>query len=161
MPGLENNFTITTAKTEKDFSEAKVLFLEYAHELNVDLCFQDFDKELEEISSIYNRPSGMLLLLRIGTGTAGCVELRKITAKISEMKRMYIRKQFRGKGLSRDLLAELFSFAKSAGYKCVRLDTLPQMREALSLYRSLGFTETAPYRFNPVHGAKFMELQLG
>ena len=158
---MENNFSIITAKTENDFAEAKVLFLEYAKELNVDLCFQGFDKELNEISSIYNFPSGILLLLKNKNGFIGCVGLKKIDDEISEMKRMYVKKEFRGKGLSRKLISELFSFAKKSGYKSVQLDTLPQMKEAISLYESFGFREIPPYRFNPVEGTKYMELKLG
>ena len=156
---MENTFSISPAKTEKDFSEAKVLFLEYAKELNVDLCFQGFDKELQEISSIYNSPSGILLLLKHDNYFIGCAGLRRITDEISEMKRLYIKKEFRGKGMSRKLISELFSFAVKMNYKSMRLDTLPQMKEAVSLYQSLGFKETAPYRFNPVEGTKYMELE--
>ena len=156
---MKNNFSIITAKTGSDFSEAKVLFLEYAKELNVDLCFQDFNKELQEISSIYNSPSGILLLLKNENSFIGCIGLRKTSDEISEMKRMYIKKEFRGKGLSRNLISKLFSFARKMNYKSVRLDTLPQMKEAISLYQSLGFKETTPYRFNPVEGTKYMELK--
>jgi ribosomal protein S18 acetylase RimI-like enzyme len=98
-------------------------------------------------------------LLQIENSFAGCVGLREITSEIAEMKRLYIRKEFRGKGLSRELIAGLFSAAKKMNYKAVRLDTLPQMKEAISLYQSLGFTETTPYRFNPVEGTKYMELK--
>ena len=157
---MENNFSITIAKTGNDFSEAKVLFLEYAKELSIDLCFQNFDKELIEIATQYNSPSGVLLLLKNKNESVGCVGLRKINDEISEMKRMYIRKNFRGKGLSKKLIERLLSHAKQMQYKSLRLDTLPQMKEAISLYVSFGFKETKPYRFNPVEGTKYMELSL-
>jgi len=166
---VENNFNITIAKTEKDFSEAKVLFLEYAKELNLDLCFQNFDKELKEITIQYAEPSGVLFLLRKDIVSVGCVGLRKFKHtspeneadkfSIGEMKRLYIKKEFRGKGWSRKLAEEVLQHAKNMKYKTVRLDTLPQMKEAISLYLSLGFKEIKPYRFNPVEGTKYMELK--
>ena len=157
---MKNDVEIIIAKTKKEFSEAKVLFLEYAKELNVDLCFQGFDKELREIEIQYNDPSGILLLLKNKNGFIGCVGLRKINEEISEMKRMYVKKEFRGKGLSKELIKELIRQAKELKYKSIRLDTLPQMKEAIHLYSSFGFKEIQPYRFNPVDGTKYMQLYI-
>lgn len=157
---MEQNLNITIAKTEKEFSQAKVLFLEYSKELDVDLCFQGFEQELEEIAVQYNKPSGVLLLLQNGSLNVGCVGLRKVEDGISEMKRMYIRKEFRGKGWSKKLIGELLKHARSMKYTSIRLDTLPQMKEAISLYISVGFKEIKPYRHNPVEGTKYMELTL-
>ncbi len=157
---MKDNFSIITAKTKDHFSEAKVLFLEYAKELDVDLCFQGFDKELEEIAVQYNAPEGVLLLLTDNDKNIGCVGLRKMEDGAAEMKRMYIKKDFRGKGLSKLLIEQLLQHAKGRKYKSVRLDTLPQMKEAVNLYISFGFKEIQPYRFNPVDGTKYMEKQL-
>lgn len=157
---VENNFSIIVAKTEKDFSEAKLLFLDYAKELNLDLCFQNFDKELEEISVQYNKPNGVLLLLKHKNKNVGCVGLRKIAEGKAEMKRMYIQKKFRGEGCSKKLLEELLHRAEQTNYRTVRLDTLPQMKEAIGLYLSFGFKEIKSYRFNPVAGTKYMELKI-
>lgn len=157
---MENDFSISTAKSENDFSGAKLLFLEYAKELNIDLCFQNFDRELKEISVLYNVPSGILFLLKCKNEFIGCVGLRKINDEISEMKRMFIKKEFRGKGLSKNLINNLIAHAKQMNYKTIRLDTLPQMKEAVNLYTLIGFKEIKPYRFNPVDGAKYMELTL-
>lgn len=157
---MENDFSIIAAQKENDFSEAKLLFLEYAKELNINLCFQNFDKKLKEISVRYNAPSGFLLLLKYKNEFIGCAGLRKIKDEISEMKRMYIKKEFRGKGLSKKLIEEIVSRAKKMNYKTIWLDTLPQMKEAITLYLAFGFKEIKPYRFNPVDGTKYMELIL-
>lgn len=154
---MNNSITITIAKTENHFSEAKVLFLEYAKELDVDLCFQDFDQELQEMDIQYNAPGGILLLLENASGFAGCVGFRKVSEEIAEMKRMYIQKEFRGKGWGKRLIEELLEHAKKLNYTSIRLDTLPQMKEAIRLYTAFGFKEIPPYRHNPIEGTKYME----
>lgn len=156
---VKNNFEIIIATAEEHFSVAKVLFLEYAKELNVDLCFQGFDEELKNISVQYNAPGGVLLLLTQNNDPVGCVCLRKTSDEVAEMKRMYIKKEFRGKGLSKQLIEKLLDHAKELKYKAVRLDTLPQMKEAMNLYLCIGFKEIQPYRFNPVEGTRYMQIQ--
>ena len=160
MPVLVDHPVILIAETENDFSDAKLLFLEYAEELNIDFCFQDFDKELNEIAVQYHPPSGVLLLMKGRNELMGCVGLRRIDGEVSEMKRMYIRKQFRGEGWSKKLIHDLLAHAKELKYRSVRLDTLPQMKEAVQLYLAFGFREIKPYRFNPVEGTTYMELKL-
>ena len=91
---------------------------------------------------------------------AGCVAIRKITERICEMKRLYVRPEFRKRGIAKKLTLEIIKEAKRIGYKKMRLDTAPFMKEAIALYNSLGFKEIEPYRYNPLHGAKFMELSL-
>ena len=125
-----------TAATEEDYREAKALLREYEAEIEVDLCFQGFEEELEALERVYGPPGGRFLLLRQGERTAGCVALRDLGGGICEMKRLFLRPGFRGTGLGR---------------KC---------GERIALYRSMGFTEIAPYTENPCEGALFMQLRL-
>ena len=136
------------------------LFVEYAQAIAVDLCFQDFERELTELPGRYAPPAGSLLLALDGTNAAGCVALRNIGDGICEMKRLYVRPAFRGKGLGRALASDIIAAAKQIGYERMRLDTLSSMKEAIALYQSLGFRHIAPYYDNPNRGAAFMELDL-
>ena len=139
---------------------AKQLFLEYANSLNFSLCFQNFDKELTGLPGEYSPPSGRLVLAFEDGKLAGCVALRKIDNDICEMKRLYMRPEFRARGIGRRLATKIIEEAPEIGYLTMRLDTAPSMKEAISLYRSLGFKEIEQYRSNPIAGALFMELRL-
>lgn len=152
--------TIVQAESQDDVARARELFVEYAASLEVDLCFQNFDEELSSLPSDYGPPSGRLLLALVSGELAGCVALRRIDRSACEMKRLYVRPRFRGIRLGRALAASVIDQAHELGYGAMRLDTLPSMREAIPLYRSLGFRPIAPYRANPVEGALFMELKL-
>ncbi len=160
----ENEFTIhelIQARSATHIEQARELFKEYAAWLDVDLCFQSFEKELAELPGDYFPPDGRLFLLFDGTQLAGCVALRKIDEGVCEMKRLFLRAEFRGKGLGRFLVEAAIRAAKEIGYECMRLDTLAlQMGDAIALYRSMGFREIEPYYQNPVPGAKFMEIEL-
>ena len=136
------------------------LFIEYAQAIAVDLCFQDFERELTELPGRYAPPAGSLLLALDGTNAAGCVALRNLGDGICEMKRLYVRPAFRGKGLGRALASDIVAAARQIGYERMRLDTLSSMKEAIALYQSLGFRRIAPYYDNPNRGAVFMELDL-
>jgi putative acetyltransferase len=151
---------IIQAHSEQYIPEVRKLFLEYEKSMNIDLCFQNFDKELSGLPGNYAPPPGCLLLATENDLIAGCVALRKISGEVCEMKRLYIRPEFRGRSLGRALTKSIMGEAKSRGYRTMRLDTLPVMKEAIALYRSLGFYEIQPYRFNPVEGALFLELVL-
>jgi len=137
------------------------LFLEYAQSLGFSLCFQSFDTELAGLPGDFAPPKGRLLLADFGAEAAGCVALHMIDNDIGEMKRLYVRPQFRGKGLGKALAERIIVEALEIGYKKLRLDTVePVMRTAVAMYRQLGFREIAPYRPNPIEGALYMELQL-
>ena len=145
------------AATPDQIEEVRGLFREYAASLDVDLCFQNFARELAELPGAYDP----ILLASPDIGAiAGCVALRPLSATISEMKRLYVRPQFRGHDLGRQLADAVIQTARQKGYQALRLDTLPQMQTAIALYRRLGFREIAPYCANPVPGALFMELSL-
>jgi len=149
-----------TAVTEEHYREARALLREYEVEIEVDLCFQGFEEELETLDRVYGSPGGRFFLVRQGERTAGCVALRDLGSGICEMKRLFVRPGFRGKGLGRECAERIVRTAREMGYAAMRLDTLPAMHPAIGLYRSMGFTEIAPYTVNPCEGALFMELGL-
>src|SRR6202030_2654925 len=125
------------------------------------LCFQSFDQELAGLPGDYAPPDGRLLLAQYRDQLAGCVALHGLGSGICEMKRLYLRPQFRGEGLGRALAERIIAEARQIGYQRMRLDTVePVMKDAVALYRKLGFTEIAPYCPNPIAGAMYMELEL-
>jgi putative acetyltransferase len=152
---------IVSADTPDAIDEVRRLFREYEASLGVDLSFQGFEQELAGLPGAYAPPAGRLLLATDGTQVAGCVALRPLGEGTCEMKRLYVRPARRGARLGRRLAAAAIGEAQAIGYARVRLDTLPSMREAIALYRSLEFVEIAPYAVNPVRGALFMERALG
>lgn len=151
---------IIRAETDNHFEEARLLFEEYAVSLRIDLSFQDFDEELANLPDQYSLPNGCLLLAFHEDQIAGCVALRELGGGVCEMKRLYVKPQFRSLRIGGLLAERIIEEAKMLGYSRMRLDTLPSMMQAQSLYKSLGFQEIAPYRFNPVEGTIFMELRL-
>jgi ribosomal protein S18 acetylase RimI-like enzyme len=149
------------AESDEQIAQARELFLEYAQSLGFSLCFQNFDKELAHLPGDYAPPEGRLLLADYEGRLAGCVALHKLEPQICEMKRLYLRPQFRGKGLGRALADRIITEARQIGYERMRLDTVePVMKDAVAMYRRLGFHEIAPYRTNPIAGAMYMELLL-
>jgi ribosomal protein S18 acetylase RimI-like enzyme len=146
--------------TPKQVEGVRTLFLEYASSLGFSLRFQEFESELRTLPGEYAPPVGALMLAVEEEQLIGCVALRKITHDTCEMKRLYIRPAFRGKGSGRRLAIAVIEEARRIGYARIRLDTVATMKEAISLYRSLGFKEIEPYRYNPIEGASFMELVL-
>jgi ribosomal protein S18 acetylase RimI-like enzyme len=141
--------------------DVRTLFLEYAQSLNFNLCFQSFERELKELPGDYRLPAGRLVLSRVDGQPAGCVALRMLEPRICELKRLYVRREFRGHQLGKQLTDHVLNEARHAGYSAVRLDTVSgTMDRAIELYRSLGFKEIAPYYSNPIPNALYMELSL-
>jgi len=158
---VSTRLLIIHAESPPQFAQARELFLEYAQSLGFSLCFQSFDKELAGLPGDYAPPDGRLLLAEHSGQLAGCVALHKIQPEICEMKRLYLRPQFRGKGAGRALAQAIISEARAIGYRKMRLDTVePIMKDAVAMYRRLGFREIEPYRPNPIEGAMYMELGL-
>jgi putative acetyltransferase len=147
-------------RSEADWRQARRLVEEYAASLNLDLSFQDFGHEIEHLAGEYGAPAGAFLLAEENGAFFGCVGLRQFADGVGEIKRLYVSPAARVRGVGRLLAEGIVAAAKRLGYARLLLDTLPSMTEAQSLYRSLGFKPTAPYRFNPVPGAAYLELVL-
>ncbi|MFY3383207.1 GNAT family N-acetyltransferase [Paracidovorax sp. MALMAid1276] len=156
--------TLRTAATPADMDAVREIFREYARALGVDLCFQDFDRELAELPGDYAEPRGALLLAEVEGTVAGCCALRPLDSadypNASEMKRLFVRKAFRGFGLGRELAEAILDKARLAGYACVLLDTLDDMESARALYTDLGFEEIPPYYHNPIAGAHYLKADI-
>jgi GNAT superfamily N-acetyltransferase len=139
------------------------LFREYQLALGVDLCFQNFDREVSELPGCYSPPRGEILLACVGRLAAGVVALRPLGPEIenmAEMKRLYVRPAFRGHQLGRRLAEACLTEARRIGYHRLRLDTLGRMTEANALYRALGFTPIARYYDNPLPDVLYFERVL-
>ena len=156
-PGIQ----LIQAASFEQVELARELFLEYADSLGFSLSFQRFDEELKNLPGAYAPPSGRLLLAHHQRKAAGCVALRPLDRKICEMKRLYVRPAYRGKGVGRILVDRVIAEARIIGYERMRLDTIESsMQDAIALYRRRGFREIAPYRSNPIAGALYLELLL-
>ncbi|MGG0178385.1 GNAT family N-acetyltransferase [Gottfriedia acidiceleris] len=152
--------SIVKAYTVDDFKQVRNLFIEYAESLDINLEFQNFEEELKNIPGKYESPEGCILVAMHEGQPAGCVALRKIDKDICEMKRLYVKPNLNGKGTGRALASSIIKEAKQLDYHFMRLDTLSKMKPAISLYESLGFYRIEPYRFNPIEGALYLELDL-
>jgi putative acetyltransferase len=161
VSSVVKGFAFAQAETPAQLAPARELFREYAQSLGFSLCFQNFDQELATLPGGYAPPEGRLLLAEYEGQVVGCVALHKLEPGICEMKRLYLRPAARGKGLGRVLAGRIIAEARHIGYQRMRLDTIePVMKDAVAMYRKLGFKEIAPYCPNPMSGVIYMELQL-
>lgn len=147
----------------ENLGHIRALFRAYVEWTGVDLSFQNFDEEFVNLPGGYAEPNGSLLIALMDGKPAGCVAVRKLAkldAGICEMKRLYVKPEFNGQGLGKKLTQEIIAEGRRLGYAKMRLDTLAKMTAALNLYRSLGFREIEAYRFNPLPGTVYMELDL-
>jgi ribosomal protein S18 acetylase RimI-like enzyme len=162
---MSPTYRIAEAATAAQFDAARSLIEEYAAQIGtsmgVDLGFQNFSAELNQLPAMYGPPSGCLLLASRDDEWIGCCALRRFTDEIGEMKRLYVKPTARGADLGRRLTERLVATARALGYRRMVLDTLQGMVAAQTLYRSVGFRETEPYYFNPMAGVSYMELDLG
>jgi len=160
LPRIE----LTFPETPQDLEAVRAIFREYAEGLGVDLCFQNFEQELAALPGDYAAPRGALLLARVDGALAGCCALRPLDnadyPNAAEMKRLYVRKAFRGFGLGRQLAESAMDAARRVGYDCVLLDTLDDMEAARALYEDLGFQDIPPYYHNPIAGAHYLKADL-
>jgi len=156
--------TLLTATGPEHLAVLRELFQEYADSLSIDLCFQQFDTELATLPGDYAEPRGAVLLALVDGAPAGCCALRPLDAadypNASEMKRLYVRKAFRGFGLGRQLAEATLDAARQRGYASVLLDTLDDMESARALYTDLGFAEIPPYYHNPIPGAHYLKVDI-
>ena len=155
---------LVTADTPARLDAARLILREYAESLGIDLCFQDFDRELATLPGEYAPPGGLLLLAYVDEELAGCGAFRALAdvdyANACEMKRLYVRRAFRRFGLGRLLAQALLDRATEAGYSTMLLDTLDDMEAARGLYATLGFEDVPPYYFNPIAGAHYLKADL-
>ena len=151
---------IAQARTTQEIANVRKLFLEYQHWLGHDLTFQHFETELAELPGQYAPPTGCLLMASYAKKTVGCVALRKLEDAVCEMKRLFVKPEYRHLGAGKALADAVVAEAKKLGYSKMRLDTLPSMPRAIALYTTLGFKEIAPYYDTPIEDTVFMELDL-
>lgn len=144
----------------EELEEVRDIFVEYAAFLQVDLCFQDFEKELQTLRQVYLPPFGCIILAKEENQVLGCIALKPIGEGVCEMKRLYVKPAARGKGLGNQLVEELIGFAQKVGYKTMKLDTISSLKEAIKLYRAKGFVETNPYVYNPLADVYYFQLTL-
>jgi ribosomal protein S18 acetylase RimI-like enzyme len=144
----------------EDLDNIKALFMEYAQSLEVDLCFQDFNQELDSLPGKYAFPDGRLYIAYLDDKVVGCIALRRYDENRSELKRMYIRNGYRGLGISKILVQKIIQDAIELKYESILLDTLNTMKPAINLYKSFGFEEIEPYYVNPLDGATYFSLNL-
>jgi len=151
---------IRIAKDENDFNEGKNIILEYVDWLGIDLSFQNFDKEINNLSKMYSEPNGGIILALKNKTVIGIVCIRKFKGENCELKRMFVKKDFRNSGIGRMMLENAIALAKKLNFKRIKLDTDKSMIAAIKLYLEYGFKEISPYRYNPIESAKFYELEL-
>lgn len=158
------DITIRWAQGSEDIEVVRALFLDYQADLGIDLCFQGFSAELDQLPGVYAAPNGAIALALVDGRPAGCCAFRPLEGSdhlnACEMKRLFVRPAFRGFGLGRQLVDLILSEARLAGYTNMLLDTLTDMEAARALYQEAGFYEVAPYYHNPIAGAHYLKVEL-
>ena len=158
---LLSEIELLEASTPEHLAQVRRLFRAYADWLEVDLCFQGFERELAELPGCYAPPAGRLLIARVGGEVVGCVGLRRLETSVCEMKRLWVEPGFAGYGVGRALAEAIVAAARQIGYRRMRLDTIPaRMPAAQHLYAALGFREIPAYYDNPLTGVVMLELEL-
>jgi putative acetyltransferase len=147
-------------ETEEDYNLVIAIFNEYQKYLNIDLCFQSFDYELDNLQKIYSQPKGIIILAKIGNEIAGCIALKPIEENNCEMKRLFVKPIYRGLGIGKKLVEMVINTAKNNHYEIMKLDTLINLNEAVELYKAMGFVTTAPYVHNPLSDVLYFEKKL-
>ena len=155
-----SEISICAVENAAQIEEIKALFREYEKFLDVDLCFQGFEEELATLPGKYAPPTGELLIAMVDDRVAGCVGVRPIEPGVCEMKRLYVRPEFRGLGLGRDLAERIIAASRKMGYRQMKLDTLGFLEAAIHVYRSLGFREIGSYYNNPLEEVMYWQLDL-
>ena len=153
-------FSIIDAHDDEYLAAVRTLFRSYESSLDTNPCFQDFEKELTSLPGRYAPPDGCLLLAEVSSKYAGCVALRKMAEGVCEMKRLYVDPEFRGQGIGICLIQEVIERAPKMGYQFMRLDTLPVMEKAITLYDSLGFIDISSSIQPTLAGVRYMQLDL-
>lgn len=161
---LPPNALLYSPASASELEGVRTLFMEYAATLNVDLCFQNFNEELDALPGEYGPTRGALVCVTVNGQLAGCCAMRPLDAvdypNACEMKRLYVRPNYRGLQLGRMLAEGILDLSRQAGYDCILLDTLDDMESARALYQELGFEEIPPYYFNPIAGAHYLRAKL-
>ncbi|NMC06825.1 MAG: GNAT family N-acetyltransferase, partial [Candidatus Lokiarchaeota archaeon] len=145
---MKANIELILADSPADYAVARALIVDYRTELNVDLCFQSFTAEIDNLPALYSPPTGRLVIARVDGKVAGCVAVKKIDDKICEMKRLYVKPEFRGKKAGIALVKHIIEIARELGYKAMRLDTLATLERAIRIYTRAGFMAIPPYYHN-------------
>ncbi len=154
------NHRIFLAESHEHFTAAQLIIASYVDFLGMDLAFQNFAYEMDNFCAMYGPPLGSMILLEVDCSIVGAVGLRYFSDGICEMKRMYIVPQCQGMGLGKHLISFFIERARALQYKAIRLDTVPRLDKALTLYRKYGFYPIAAYRYNPDPDAIFLELKI-
>ena len=158
---MNDDIRLTHVQSGPALEDIRALFLEYARGLNFNLCFQNFDRELEELPGPYGLPHGRLILCEVDRRPAGCIAVKRLGSGVCELKRLFVRPEFRRRKLGLKLTQHIIDEARSIGYTVMRLDTIRgTMDNAIALYESLGFREIPAYYQNPIPNASYMELRL-
>ncbi|OGI04396.1 MAG: hypothetical protein A2Y25_00845 [Candidatus Melainabacteria bacterium GWF2_37_15] len=149
---------IQKAKTLEQLEQARKLFIEYSEFLDIDLCFQNFENEINNLSSVYSEPDGGIFLASFNLEVVGCIALKKLEGHVGEIKRLYVKDEYRNMGIGRKLFDKILDFAKEKGYQKVRLDTLNFLESAIKLYKAYGFREIPAYNSTPRDDVLYFEL---